>query len=85
MTTPQQAPISTSERIIANTTAAIAVLAFLSLIAVLLAPLFGVDFAHDATWFWAIALLIAWWGFPLALIGIAAVIILRIIANRRHQ
>lgn len=80
-----QAPVGRGERILANATAALAIVAFVCLIAVLVAPLFGVDFATDATWFWPIALLVAWWGFPLALIGVAAVIIIRVISNRRHQ
>lgn len=80
-----QAPVGRGERILANATAVLAIVAFICLLAVLIAPLAGVDFATDAPWFWPVALLVAWWGFPLALIGVAAVIIWRVIANRRHQ
>ncbi|MFD2756988.1 hypothetical protein [Gulosibacter faecalis] len=82
---PEQAPVGRGEKILANATAALAVIAFVCLVSVLVAPLFGVDFATTASWYWPAALLVAWWGFPIALIGVAAVIITRIIANRRHK
>ncbi|WP_164509715.1 MULTISPECIES: hypothetical protein [Gulosibacter] len=80
-----QAPVGRGERVLANATATLAIVAFICLLAVLIAPLMGVDFATDATWFWPVALLVAWWGFPIALIGVTAVIVWRIIANRRYK
>lgn len=86
MTTSQNEIEATfAERLLAYLTVGIAGLSFLALFTVLLAPLFGVDFAVSDFWLWPTCVFIAYWGFPLALILLIVFVIWRVIANRRAQ
>lgn len=73
------------ERLLAYLTVGIATVSFIALFAVLLAPLFGVDFAQNDSWIWPACVFVAYWGFPLALILLVIFVIWRVIANRRAQ
>ncbi|MDJ1372050.1 hypothetical protein C7K25_11835 [Gulosibacter molinativorax] len=71
------------ERILAYLTVGIAAISFVALFTVLLAPLFGVDFATSTSWVWPACVLIAYWGFPVAFVLLVIFVIWRVIANRR--
>lgn len=73
------------ERLLAYLTVGIAAVSFVALFTVLLAPLFGVDFAESDSWLWPTCVFIAYWGFPLALILLIVFVIWRVFANRRAQ
>ncbi|MGO1544542.1 MAG: hypothetical protein ACTHXA_09415 [Gulosibacter sp.] len=76
---------SMAERLLAYLTVGVAALSFIALFTILLAPLFGVDFASSDLWIWPVSMFIAYWGFPLALILLVAFVLWRVIANRRAQ
>ncbi|SJM71728.1 hypothetical protein [Gulosibacter sp. 10] len=71
------------ERILAYLATGIAILAFIGLLTVLLAPLFGVDYATSHLWVWNASMFVAYWGFPVALILVVALLLIRVISNRR--
>ena len=76
---------SLTERALAYLTVGIAAISFVALMTVLLAPLFGVDFAVNQSWLWPTCVFIAYWGFPTALVLLIVFVIWRVIANRRAQ
>ncbi|GGA62739.1 hypothetical protein GCM10011490_11490 [Pseudoclavibacter endophyticus] len=85
MGTEEQAPVSNVERIVAFMAIGIGVVAFLCLIAVLMAPLLGVPAASLTAPGWQVAFLVAYFGLPLAVLLLIGLVIARIVQNRRHR
>lgn len=83
MSTPSQAPVSRAERVVAFMAVGIAIVAFVCLLTVLSAPLFGVPGESMTAPGWQFAFLVAYFGFPLAFVLIIALIITRVVQNRR--
>lgn len=76
-------PATTVEQVLAYSAAILAVLAFVAMITLLLAPLFGVDFAVGPTVLWSVVMAVAYYGFPLAFACLVALLITHVLLNRR--
>lgn len=72
-----------AEGILATVTVVLAIVSFVCLVAVLIAAVAGVNFSTDVPVLWDVAVAVAWWGLPLSLVGLAGVIVVRILANRK--
>ncbi|MFD2674360.1 hypothetical protein [Gulosibacter bifidus] len=78
------AAASVVERTLAYGAAVFAISAFIAMMTLLIAPLTGVDFGVGAPTFWAIVMAVAYYGFPLALLCVVALVITRVWSNRKH-
>ena len=85
MNSPQQAAISQFERIVSFVAVGLAIIAFVALMAVLSAPLFGVAPEAMAEPGWQATFLTAYLGFPLAFVLMISLILTRIVQNRRAR
>lgn len=85
MSNKSQAAVSRVERIVAFVAIGIGVVAFLCLLAVLIAPLAGVPGDSMVAPGWQVAFLVAYFGFPIAVALMLALIVTRLIQNRRHR
>lgn len=85
MNSPQQAPVSRGERVVAFLAIGLAIVAFIALMAVLSAPLFGVAAEAMAEPVWQATFFVAYFGFPLAFVLIIGLILARILQNRRAR
>ena len=72
------APVSRGERILAFMAVGIAIVSFACLMAVLVAPLTGASPES-----WSVLLAVAYIGFPLALLLMIALLVWRLVINRR--
>lgn len=88
---PQETDVSPSreatgfERTLSYAAAIIAITSFLAMMALLIAPLVGVDFSNAPTGLWSVVMTIAYYGFPLAFICVVVLIISNVMRNRRRN
>ncbi len=85
MVANSQSPLKASlvERTLAITAVTLAAVAFVCLVVVFAAPMFGVEFGTPPAWYWDVLLAVGYYGIPIAFALVVLVIILRTIANRR--
>lgn len=77
------APVSRGERILAFMAVGIAIVSFACLMAVLVAPLTGASPESMTAPIWSVLLAVAYIGFPLALLLMIALLVWRLVINRR--
>ena len=85
-TTPdssEAAPIGRAERALALAAIVIAAIAFLCLLVVFVAPLVGLQYGEPPAWYWDALMAIGYYGFPVAFLCVVALLVLRMISNRR--
>lgn len=85
MNNTDKAPVSGFERTIAFMAIGIAIVAFICLLVVLTAPLLGVPGESMVAPGWQITFLVAYFGFPVAFLLMIALIITRLVQNRRSR
>lgn len=78
-------PAHTAELALTYAAAITAGLAFIAMVTLLIAPLLGVDFAVGPTALWPVIMAVAYYGFPLALICVVALLIIHVSLNRRYE
>lgn len=72
------------EKVLSYLAASLAGISFVALLALLVAPMLGVDFGTN-TLMWGIIAAVPNYGFPLAFLLIVAIIILSVVRNRRAR
>lgn len=73
------------ERALSYAAAAIAISSFVSMMALLIAPLMGVDFASAPAGLWPVVMTVAYYGFPIAFVCVVVLIISNVVNNRRSN
>ncbi|MGO2112114.1 MAG: hypothetical protein ACTH31_10925 [Pseudoclavibacter sp.] len=85
MSNSDQAPVSRVERTVAFMAIGIGIVAFLCLMAVLIAPLVGMSAEAMTSPLWQLVFMVAYFGLPLAILIMIGLVIARWVQNRRHR
>lgn len=80
---PTEAPIGRAERILAFTAITVAAIALLSIAIVFIAPLVGVEYGEPPAWYWDALMAVGYYGFPIAFLAVVALLLVRMLSNRR--